>query len=183
MQDATLDGRDLRRALGHYATGVTIVTTRTADGRPTGLTVNSFTSVSLEPPLVLFCLSARSTLLRAFEAAPYFAVNVLATGQQALSNRFARPSVNTWDDVRYRDGPCGCALLADTIGCFECARRATYSGGDHTIFLGEVLRFEIAPSREPLAFYQGTYGTFTRDQSGARAAPDGSLADFVSYWG
>src|SRR5262245_14240874 len=150
MHEASLDGRALRHALGHYATGVTIVTTRTADGRPTGVTVNSFTSVSLEPPLVLFCLSGRSSLLSAFEQAPYFAVNVLATGQQALSNLFARPSQNTWEDVRYRDGSYGCALLGDAIGCFECARRAAYPGGDHIIFVGEVLRFEIAACREPL---------------------------------
>ena len=104
MQDAGLDVRALRNALGRYTTGVTIVTTRTPDGAHTGVTVNSFTSVSLDPPLVLFCLATRSSLLAAFEQAGHFAVNVLAKGQQALSNRFAKPSCNTWEGVKYRSG-------------------------------------------------------------------------------
>ncbi|OLE79770.1 MAG: hypothetical protein AUF76_15940 [Acidobacteria bacterium 13_1_20CM_2_65_9] len=183
MQDAGLDVRALRHALGHYTTGVTIVTACTAAGGHTGVTVNSFTSVSLEPPLVLFCLSTRSSLLAAFEQASHFAVNVLSTGQQALSNRFAKPSVNTWEGVKYRCGAHGCALLADAITAFECARRSIYPGGDHVILVGEVLRFETVAAPAPLAFYQGSYGTFTRDQSGVKPAPDGSLADFVSYWG
>src|SRR5207302_1108867 len=109
MQDAGLDGRALRNALGHYATGVTIVTTRTPDGAHTGVTVNSFTSVSLEPPLVLFCLATRSSLLTAFEQASHFTINVLAQGQQALSNRFAKPSTNKWDGMKFTCGAHGCA--------------------------------------------------------------------------
>ena len=183
MQDAGLDARALRSALGHYTTGVTIVTTRTPEGAHTGVTVNSFTSVSLDPPLVLFCLASRSSLLAVFEQARYFAINVLAKGQQALSNRFAKPSSNTWEGVKYQIGAHECALLTGALGTFECARRAAYPGGDHLILLAEVLRFEAAAAREPLAFYQGSYGTFTRDQSGATVPPDGSLSDFVSYWG
>lgn len=183
MQDAGLDVRALRNALGHYTTGVTIVTTRTPDGAHTGVTVNSFTSVSLDPPLVLFCLATRSSLLAAFEQAAHFTINVLAKGQQALSNRFARPSSNTWEGVHYQTGTHGCALLTGAIGIFECASRGTYPGGDHLILVGEVLRFEARVAPEPLAFYAGSYGTFARDQSGVPAAPDGSLSDFVSYWG
>jgi flavin reductase (DIM6/NTAB) family NADH-FMN oxidoreductase RutF len=183
MQDAGLDARALRNALGHYATGVTIVTTRTPEGAHTGVTVNSFTSVSLDPPLVLFCLATRSSLLAVFERAGYFAINVLAKGQQALSNRFAKPSSNTWEGVKYEVGAHECALLTGALGAFECARRAAFPGGDHLIFLAEVLRFEAAAARDPLAFYQGNYGTFTRDQSGTTVPPDGSLSDFVSYWG
>src|SRR5262245_2617233 len=183
MGDAALDIRALRHALGHYTTGVTVITTCTPDGGHTGVTVNSFTSVSLDPPLVLFCLSTRSTLLPAFEQAPHFTINVLATGQQALSNRFAKPSMNTWDGVKYRCGTHGCALLADAIGVFECARRSIYRGGEQVILVGEVLRFETVVAPAPLAFYQGSYGTFPRDQSGVKPASDGSLADFVSYWG
>lgn len=183
MQDAGLDARALRNALGHYTTGVTIITTRTPEGAHTGVTVNSFTSVSLDPPLVLFCLATRSGLLAAFEHAGHFAINVLAKGQQVLSNRFARPSSNTWEDVRYQIGSYGCALLTGALGTFECARHDTYPGGDHLILVGRVLRFEAVPSGEPLAFCQGSYGTFTRDQSGVMAPPDSSLSDFVSYWG
>jgi flavin reductase (DIM6/NTAB) family NADH-FMN oxidoreductase RutF len=184
MADAAFDARALRRALGHYTTGVTIVTTQTPAGGHTGVTVNSFTSVSLDPPLVLFCLSTRSSLLAAFEQAEHFAINVLAKGQQALSNRFARPSLNSWDGVNHRCGAHGCALLADAVATFECARRTIYPGGDHVILVGEVIGFEIVTAPEPLAFYQGSYGTFTRDQPPAAAVPqDGSLSDFVSDWG
>jgi flavin reductase (DIM6/NTAB) family NADH-FMN oxidoreductase RutF len=183
MQDAGLDARALRNALGRYTTGVTIITTRTPEGAHTGVTVNSFSSVSLSPPLVLFCLSTQSTLLMAFEQASHFADNVLGKGQQALSNRFAKPSSNTWEEVKYTSGAHGCALLAGAIGVFECARHAAYPGGDHLILVGEVLRFDAVAAYEPLAFYLGSYGTFTRDQSSAPAAPDGSLSDFVSYWG
>jgi flavin reductase (DIM6/NTAB) family NADH-FMN oxidoreductase RutF len=183
MPDAALDVRALRNALGHYTTGVTIVTTRTPEGVHTGVTVNSFTSVSLDPPLVLFCLATRSSLLPAFEQAGHFVINVLAKGQQALSNRFARPSLNTWEGVKYRCGTHGCALLTDALGTFECVKRGAYPGGDHLILVGEVLSVETAVAHEPLAFHRGSYGTFTRDQSGVTAAPDGSLSEFVSYWG
>ena len=115
MQDAGLDTRALRNALGHYTTGVTIFTTRTPEGAHTGLTVNSFTSVSLNPPLVLFCLATRSSVLPAFEQAEHFAINVLATGQQALSNRFAKPSSNIWEGVKYQTGEYGCALLTGVL--------------------------------------------------------------------
>ena len=121
--------------------------------------------------------------MAAFEQAGHFAINVLAKGQQALSNRFARPSLNSWEGVKYRCGAHGCALLADALGTFECAKRAAYPGGDHLILIGEVLCVETASPQEPLAFYQGSYGTFTCDQSGVSAAPDGSLSEFVSYWG
>jgi flavin reductase (DIM6/NTAB) family NADH-FMN oxidoreductase RutF len=183
MADGCLDTRALRTALGLFTTGVTIITTRKADGH-TGYTVNSFTSVSLDPPLVLFCLASRSTLLPCFERAEHFAVNVLAKGQQTLSNQFARPSANTWEGVHYRIGAHGCALLAGALGNFECARRDVLPAGDHTILVGEVVCFEaVQPLAEPLVFCQGTYGTFTRDQSGSVVVADGTLSEFVSYWG
>lgn len=179
----SLDLRALRHALGLYTTGVTIITTRAPDGRHIGVTVNSFTSVSLDPPLVLFCLSNWSTLLDAFQSGDHFAVNVLAKGQQELSNRFARPSLNDWIGLKYRESEHGCAILASTLGSLECARDAVHPAGDHVILVGKVLRFDIAAAAEPLVFYQGSYGTFTRDQSGITAQPDSTLAEFVSYWG
>ena len=182
MPEMELDLRALRRALGSYATGVTIVTAHTAQGAHTGVTVNSFTSVSLEPPLVLFCLSVRSSLLTAFVESDHFAVNVLAASHQAVSQRFARPSVNTWDGVQFRIGTCGCALLSDALATFECARHGVYPGGDHVILVGRVLCFEVAAASEPLAFWRGTYGTFVGDQS-AEAPGDGAPSEFVSYWG
>ena len=183
MHDTEQHLRPLRAALAQYATGVAVVTTRALGGPHIGVTVNSFSSVSLNPPLVLFCLSTRSSLLTTFENAGHFAVNVLSKDQQALSNRFAKPSVNNWEGVVYRVRETGCALLDDVVATLECARRAAYPGGDHVIIVGEVLHFETLSSAEPLLFYQGGYGTFTRDQSGVTAPPDGSLSDFVYYWG
>lgn len=183
MQDTEPDIRALRAALGQYATGVAVITARAPGGAHVGLTVNSLTSVSLNPPLVLFCLSNKSSLLAAFEQATHFTINVLAAGQQALSNRFAKPSANTWDGVKYSTGEHGCALLSGAAGVLECARRAAYPGGDHLILVGEVVRFDVVNAAEPLVFYRGGYGTFTRDQSGVTAPPDGSLSDFVYCWG
>ncbi len=183
MLERESDLRALRAALGLYATGVAIVTTREPGGPHIGVTVNSFGSVSLNPPLVLFCLSSRSSLVTVFENAGDFTVNVLAKDQQALSNRFAKPSMNNWEGVPFRTGENGCALLSDVAAALECGRRAAYPGGDHIILVGEVLRFETVNNVEPLVFYQGSYGTFTRDQSGVMAPPDGSLSDFVYYWG
>jgi flavin reductase (DIM6/NTAB) family NADH-FMN oxidoreductase RutF len=183
MHDAGEYLRDLRAALGQYATGVAIVTTRAPGGPHIGVTVNSFTSVSLNPPLVLFCLSTRSSLLTTFENAGHFNVNVLAKDQQALSNRFAKPSVNNWEGVTFHDGENGCAVLTGVAGTLQCARRSAFPGGDHVIILGEVTQFAGRTHAEPLVFYQGGYGTFTCDQSGLMAPPDGSLSDFVYYWG
>jgi len=183
MPDTELDLRAFRRALGSYATGVTIVTTHTTQGAHTGVTVNSFTSASLEPPLVLFCLSVRSSLLAAFAQADHFAVNVLAVNHQAVSQRFAKPSANTWDGVQFRIGACGCALLSDALATFECARHGVYPCGDHVIFVGRVLRFEVALASEPLAFWRGTYGTFVGDQSAGAPDTDAASGEFVSYWG
>ena len=121
MHDAEHHLRALRAALGQYATGVAVVTTRALGGPHIGVTVNSFSSVSLNPPLVLFCLSSRSSLLTTFENAGHFVVNVLAKDQQALSNRFAKPSANNWDGVPYRTGENGCALLPNVVATLECA--------------------------------------------------------------
>lgn len=103
--------------------------------------------MSLDLPLVLFCLSHRSSLLAAFEQSEHFAVNVLAIGQQTLSNRFARPSLNDWEGVKYHTGAHGCVLLAGALGSLECAKRAVYPGGDHLSLVGEVVRVQSARLR------------------------------------
>jgi flavin reductase (DIM6/NTAB) family NADH-FMN oxidoreductase RutF len=181
---SSFDVGGFRRALGNYATGVTVVTTRTPDGGPTGVTVNSFTSVSLEPPLVSFCLSNRSTLLSAFATADHFAVNVLARHQQALADRFAKPSRNDWLGIDYRLGAHDCALLAGAMATFECVRHAAYPAGDHVILVGEVRAFEVAPTCEPLTFYRGKYGTIAAPRNDSEpSAAASSSTEFVSYWG
>lgn len=146
----------LREALGNFVTGVTVVTTRIGDELH-GLTANSFTSVSLEPPLVLFSLSRTADCFDAFSHSNSFAINVLRSDQQALSNRFATKDIDKWSGVEWRSGHGGCPLLAGAIATFECRVTARHDGGDHVIYVGEVIRFDHCPEGDPLAFFRGRY--------------------------
>lgn len=147
-----------RMALGRFVTGVTVVTTLDAAGAPIGLTANSFNSVSLDPPLVLWSLSRRSINLPVFEAASHFAVNVLSIDQKHLSDRFARPVEDRFRDVEWTPGAGGVPVLRDCAAVFECASHERYEGGDHVIFIGRVERFDHQ-NRVPLAFHAGGYAT------------------------
>lgn len=153
------DARALRGALGAFATGVAIVTTAAADG-PHGLTINSFVSVSLDPPLVLWSLDRRSHSLDAFEAAPCFAINVLGAHQADLARRFARPGAPRFGGLALADGLEGAPLLPDCIASFECRRVAVHDGGDHVIFVGRIERYR-ADHRPPLVFSRGQFGGFS----------------------
>ena len=159
------DPRDFRTALGAFATGVTVVTIAGPDGSPIGLTCNSFNSVSLSPPLVLWSLSLRSPNLSNFLQVPHFAVNILAADQVAVARRFAQPIANKFDGVPYRPGLGGAPLLEGTAAHFECRNETRYYSGDHVIFIGHVLQYAW---REcvPLLFCQGRY-----------TEPRGDLAD------
>jgi 3-hydroxy-9,10-secoandrosta-1,3,5(10)-triene-9,17-dione monooxygenase reductase component len=153
----TLDARAFRRALGSFVTGVTIITTCDAQGAPAGLTANSFNSVSLDPPMVLFSLALDSTSLEAFRQAGWWAVHVLAAGQEALSNRFAQKDPDKFDGLETMRGPGGIPLLPEFAARFICRAAFEYEGGDHAIFLGAVDSFEQA-GRPPLIYHQGQYG-------------------------
>ena len=152
--------RQLRRALGCYPTGVTIVTTRAADGRAVGLTVNSFASLSLAPPLLLWSLANRSPNLRAFRSASHFAINVLARGQDALARRFADPRIaDKFDGVALAEDSCdghAVPLIAGAVAGFVCASRDAIEAGDHTLFIGRVER-HWAQDGEPLLFHAGAF--------------------------
>lgn len=150
------DPRTFRSALGQFATGVTVVTTTTPAG-PVGLTVNSFASVSLDPPLVLWSLRAQSFNHAAFAACEYFGVNVLADHQEHLSRRFATPTADKFDGVAWRRGLGDAPIIEGAAATFECARHANYSGGDHSIFLGRVERFAHRDDVLPLVFCRGNY--------------------------
>ena len=152
-----LDGRAFRSALGWFATGVTIITTRTHSGELVGFTANSFSSVSLEPPLVLFSLNRRANCIAAFEASGHFAVNVLGERQTELSSRFATPLHEKWDGVALALGQTGCPVLEEALAVFECAVHAVHDGGDHRIFLGRVLAIRAAKDGRPLLFSRGRY--------------------------
>lgn len=156
MSRQQLDGREFRRALGCFATGVTVVTTVAADGAYAGLTVSSFNTLSLDPPLVLWSLGIASTRRRDFEAASHFAVNVLADDQIGLSRRFALPSGRKFARLKLRPGAGGAPLLPDCAAWFECRTVSRERRGDHLLFIGEVERF-AATTRKPLLFLHGHY--------------------------
>jgi flavin reductase (DIM6/NTAB) family NADH-FMN oxidoreductase RutF len=148
--------RDFRLALGSFATGVTVVTARAADGRLAGLTANSFASVSLDPPLVLWSLSRRAPSLGILLAATHFAIHVLAEEQHHLSVRFATAGADKYAGLDVAEGLGGAPLLSGAAAVFECRRRETHDGGDHVIFLAEVERYTHA-ERPPLLFHRGRY--------------------------
>lgn len=152
-----IPSRDLRQALARFVTGVAIVTAADPDGAPLGLTINSFSSVSLDPPLVLWSLSHRSSSRAAFLAARHFAVNVLGAGQQDLSASFARPLADRFLGVDWRPGFGGAPVLAGCIATFECAAAGHIPAGDHLILLGRVERYQHRPGA-PLVFFASRYG-------------------------
>jgi flavin reductase (DIM6/NTAB) family NADH-FMN oxidoreductase RutF len=150
--------RSFRTALGRFATGVTVITTRTPEGKLEGLTANSFSAVSLDPPLVLWSLKQHAPSLKSFLEAGYFAVNVLEAGQVALARHFAVPRRDKFDALAHVPGLGGCPLLPGTLAAFECSTHATMDGGDHVIFLGRVHRASHRDG-EPLIFSAGRYCT------------------------
>ncbi len=152
------DPRDFRNALGLFATGVTIVTTTTVAGEPIGLTANSFSSVSLAPPLVLWSLSLRSPNLPNFLQATHFAINVLARDQIALSQRFSKPVAKKFEGIAHGFGTHGMPLLDGSAAQFECKTEARHYAGDHVIFIGHVLQYRYA-EREALGYFRGRYVT------------------------
>jgi flavin reductase (DIM6/NTAB) family NADH-FMN oxidoreductase RutF len=152
----SFDTQSYRRTLGCFATGVTIITTRRPDGECAGLTVNSFNSVSLDPPLVLWSLSLYSQSLLAFQEASHFAVNILASDQAHLANRFAAQQTNRFDNVNITFGTGGAPLIEGCSAYLECEQQYRHYGGDHIIFIGRVMDF-VATEREPLLFCKGDY--------------------------
>lgn len=156
MSRESLDQRDLRRAFGRFATGVTVVTASLPTEEKIGFTVNSFASVSIEPPLISWNCRRSARNLGAFLNARHFAVNVLADDQQALSRQFADPSSDRFTGVTTQPGVGGVPLIAGCIANFECERWSTVEAGDHIIFIGKVLRYAYT-EQPPLIFLNGSY--------------------------
>lgn len=146
----------LRQVLGRFATGVTIVTCRDAQGAPVGLTCNSFNALSLDPPLVLWSLRSASPSLAAFSATRHFAVNILAEAQVDLSRRFASPAVDKFAEGQWSDGEGGAPLLSGSAAVLECERTLQQPAGDHVLFVGRVLRLADL-GLPPLVFHGGHY--------------------------
>ena len=165
------DPQEFRQALGSFVTGVTIVTARDGEGRPVGLTANSFNSVSLDPPMVLWSLSLRSGSLPVFRDAESWAVHILAADQQHLSDRFARPSDDRFAGLGDADGEEGAPLIEGYAARFGCRARFEYEGGDHAIFLGEVVAFDRREA-QPLVYHAGRYGRVLTESGGVPGTDD-----------
>lgn len=151
------DHRRFRDALGCFGTGVTIVTTLDADGAPVGLTANSFTSVSLDPELLLVCLNRRSNSLPVFEAADIFAVNVLRVEQKELAQRFAMAGADRFRETAWESGSAGAPILTGSLANFECSKYAEYDGGDHLILVGRVTDVRFDAEQDPLLYFRSAY--------------------------
>jgi 3-hydroxy-9,10-secoandrosta-1,3,5(10)-triene-9,17-dione monooxygenase reductase component len=180
-----IDLRAFRGALGAFATGVTIVTTRDKDGRDVGLTANSFNSVSLEPPMVLWSLGKTSQSLKAFVEAGHFAVHILSIDQDSLSGRFAKSGGDKFVGLTVERGQGQIPLLDGCAARFECRSAFQYDGGDHVIFVGEVIALDHS-GRPPLVFHGGRYaaviGTSEAARQEPRAATEGGFGeDFLGY--
>ena len=154
------NARAFRDALGCFPTGVVVVTAESADRPPMGITVNSFSSVSLNPPLVLWCVERRSARYQTFAAARAFTISILGAMHQGVSTRLARPGAHRLDGIELRPTRLGAPALADALAVFECSPEAAYPGGDHQILVGRVRRFS-ARAGAPLVFFRGRYGVFT----------------------
>jgi flavin reductase (DIM6/NTAB) family NADH-FMN oxidoreductase RutF len=152
-----LDPREFRGHLGCFATGVTVITALGHRGQKLGVTANSFNSVSLDPPLVLFSLDRRAYSLWDFLSTGHFAVNVLAEDQAELSTRFARPRSDKWSGIRWATWDHGCPILLGCHANFECSIAYTHAGGDHVIFVGQVERMGSDAEKAPLLYYRGGY--------------------------
>jgi 3-hydroxy-9,10-secoandrosta-1,3,5(10)-triene-9,17-dione monooxygenase reductase component len=157
-----MDPAEFRRVLGHWATGVAVVTSRRPDGQPCGLTVNSFASVSLEPLLVLVCIEREATSCACIEERGAFAVNVLGAERERLARRFAAwDQPDKFDGVAFREETTGSPVLEDALAWVDCRVWRTYDGGDHAIFVGEVVAGDAAAAAgAPLLYYRGGYGRF-----------------------
>ena len=151
------DARRFRSALGWFTTGVAVVTTRVPGGEAIGITVNSFSSVSLDPPLVLWCLDKKSDTLAAFEAASHFTVNVLREDHREISSRLSRKGDHSLAGLAVIERENGCPALLNALAHFECEIEARHDAGDHVIMIGRVLAFDCAEDGRPLLYHRGGY--------------------------
>lgn len=170
MDVLALDPRELRNALGQFPTGVCIVTA-TVEGEQIGMTISSFNTLSLNPPLVLFSIDRRAMSLPLWEKAQGYAVNVLSEKQRNLSNRFAKSLGEKWQGVKFEHGLADAPLFPGVAAAFECAPHAIHDGGDHLLFVAEVKRFRAECDRVPLVFSQGRYATLNSTETAAPLWP------------
>lgn len=173
---SSIDGKEFRKALGAFATGVTVVTCRGSDGNDVGVTANSFNSVSLNPPMVLWSLGKNSSSQSAFTHSNHFAVHILSLGQENISNQFAKSSIDRFAGVEVERGVENLPLLSGCSARFECRTTYRYDGGDHVIFVGEVVSFQSF-DRAPLVFHSGKYGLLLKKFDEESSDPHSNFGD------
>ena len=171
MTDRPIDPMELRRALGTFPTGVTVVTTMDADGNPRGFTANSFASVSLDPPLILVCLAKTAASCPVFCAAQSYAVNVLSEDQKAVSATFSSRTADRFAAVDWSARVTGCPVFAGVVAWLDCRMHEVVDAGDHFILIGRVVDYDYAAS-SPLGFCRGAYVSFGLSQDAVRAAEE-----------
>lgn len=173
--DTPIDPKALRNAFGAFATGVTVITTRQPDGTPRGFTANSFTSVSLDPPLLLVCLAKTAHSADVFATAPHFAVNILAEDQKAVSGLFASRAPDKFAQCAWTPGPADMPLIDGALASFTAARHQLVDAGDHLILIGRIEAFS-ASEGQPLGYFRGNYFSIgiEKDLAEAAAAAKGS---------
>ncbi|MFC6235920.1 flavin reductase family protein, partial [Leucobacter soli] len=178
--DGSVNVMEYRRTLGAFMTGVTVVTTTDGEGRPRGMTMNSFTSVSLDPPLVLVCVDHRAASYDAFVESAGIAVHILGSEQQDLARTFASKSEDKFADVETVDGRGGAPVIPDVHAWIDCATDQVVIAGDHAIIIGRVLDYD-AQDRRPLGFYQGKFNAFSTDEEIVQQRGDASAQTTVRW--
>ena len=168
------DPLELRRAFGCFVTGVTVVTAIDGDGRPRGFTANSFTSVSLDPPLVLVCIARTAGSYPLFSTAPHFAINILSEEQRPISSRFASKEADKFAQIEWRPGRTGSPLIAGTVAWLDCRSEQQIDAGDHLILVGRVLDFRHS-TQTPLGFCRGNYLRFGLEQQAITGTPGNAI--------
>ncbi len=158
----SVDQSEFRRVMGHFATGVTVVTTHDGAGRLAGLTANSIASVSLDPPLVLVCVDHAAECHPCFAASQVFTINVLSDLQESISRRFASTGGDKLVGIGYRIGANGAPILADVVAHLECSIRYAFEAGDHTIYVGEPFEIAVDAEADPLLYFRGGYRSLGR---------------------
>ena len=180
--DSRLDSRELRNAFGSFATGVTVIATREADGTPRGFTANSFSSVSLDPPLLLVCIAQSALSLHVFQEAPYFSVNILEQSQAEVSRIFASHGADKFDRVPWERGVSNVPLLRGSLARFTCETDRQIDAGDHAILLGKVVGFDYQ-NGTPLSYFRGQYGTLNISLGGGKVQEDSTNKPAVAASG
>lgn len=163
-----IDVKEFRKALGQFATGVALITARDREGLPVGITVSSFNSVSIDPPLILFSVDRRTLSLPALLAAEGYAVNILDQSQESISAQFAKAMQKNWQTVAHTPGHAEAPLIEGALAQFECSPYAHHDGGDHIIFIGRVVQFRNMHDGIPLLFFRGKYHSIRTQDSTAR---------------